>query len=359
MSSRRPLRGRRAEGPLSVVLIGLLAGCAPSVESDGCGEIDIDDHAEPRWVQLDGKPPQRVIVAGGARAVAGGIRQGPQGSAFYPTFPFTPGLTYTASSSGCEASFTVPRQPSVAPHVLGVYPSAAEIPENVLRFYVTFSQAMAEGDFLRHIRLERVDTGEDLTGVFFDNIHELWSPDRTRITLLVDPGRVKTGLIAHDRLGRAFEAGGQYRLHVLPTWTSTRGVALQEGYVHAFAASAEDRERVDPATWSLQLPQAGTRDPLEVDFHEAVDHVCVHRLIQVVRPDGSPLAGRWHLGAEERSATWTPEGPWAGDVQRHQLVVHGRFEDVAANNLNAALDHVVGQRPPGPEGRSVRRVFGL
>lgn len=345
-------------GRRTVILAGILAACGASPVADDCGRVTFDDQPEPRWVQLDGAAPTVVAVAGGTRPVAGRTHEGPQGPAFYPTFPLTPGLTYSVQSADCQTEFTVPRAAKSTPRVVAVYPSAPEIPENVLRFYVQFSRPMAEGDFLRHVRLERADTGENLTGVFFDNIHELWSSDRTRITLLVDPGRVKTGLKAHQALGRAFEAGGRYRLHVLPTWTSAVGVPLDSGFVHEFSATVEDRQRVDPHTWTLSLPASGTRDPLRVDFHESVDHVSVHRLVRVASPAGEPLRGEWELGTHERTAAWTPRVPWGPDIASHRLMVSGRFEDVAANNLNAALDHPVGDRPTGDEGRIVERRLG-
>lgn len=254
-----------------------------------------------------------------------------------------------ASAWGCVPT------PMSGPSVVAVYPSADRIPENVLRFYVSFSAPMREGDFLDHVRLERVDTKEDLTGVFFDNIHELWSSDRRRITLLVDPGRVKTGLRANLEMGRAFEAGGTYRLRVLETWTSTRGEPLLSEYSHTFQAIAEDSAPVAPDRWCLIPPAAGSPEPLQVDFGEPVDHVSVHRLLRILDPEDTPLSGTWTLGPAERTAAWTPDAPWGAPIGAHTLLISGRFEDVAGNNLNAAFEH----RPQAvPEGResTVMRV---
>lgn len=238
-----------------------------------------------------------------------------------------------AAVSGC-----VPASPS-GPSVVAVYPSAEQIPENVLRFYVSFSEPMREGDFLDHVRLERADTGENLTGVFFDNIHELWSSDRQRITLLVDPGRVKTGLVANREMGRAFAAGVPYRLVVLTTWTNTHGVPLVSEYVHTFQAIAEDKTPVEPERWCLTPPEDSSRRPLRIDFGEPVDHVSVHRLLRVLDPGNAPLDGTWTLGPDERTAAWTPQRSWNGPVEDHTLLISGRFEDVAGNNLNAAFEH--------------------
>ena len=79
--------------------------------------------------------------------------------------------------------------------VAEVYPTTALLPENVLRFYVYFSAPMGTGDILPAIDLlgavRRV-----IEGMFLSNRYDLRSTDRTRLRLLFDPGRVKTGLAA-------------------------------------------------------------------------------------------------------------------------------------------------------------------
>lgn len=242
--------------------------------------------------------------------------------------------------------------------MVAVYPSAGAIPDNVLRFYVAFSHPMREGDFLDHVRLQRTDTKEDLTGVFFDNLHELWSSDRRRITLLVDPGRVKTGLRANRERGRAFVAGARYRLTVLDSWRTTLGEPLSGAYEHDFEAIDADHRAVDPARWCMDVPRAGTLDPLRVDFGEAVDHTSVHHLLTVLDPAGTPLRGAWTLGAEERRARWSPVQPWAEPVSGHALRVVGRFEDIAGNNVNAEFEHRVGAIEGGRESTPRLRRIG-
>ncbi|MEM9493121.1 MAG: hypothetical protein AAGC55_28485, partial [Myxococcota bacterium] len=229
--------------------------------------------------------------------------------------------------------------------------------ENILRFYVYFSQPMAEGDFLKHIRLEHVASGTDLTGVFFDNIYELWSADRKRITLLVDPGRVKLGLQANIAQGRAFRAGEEYRLHVRASWKTIDGRALNESFTKTFRAGGEDRVRVDPRTWTLSLPRPGTREALVVDFGEPVDHVSVGHFLRVVSARDEALPGTWQLMPDERRARWTPAQAWTAVVEEHRLVVDRRFEDIAGNNVDAALDHRVGELDSRVDKRAIIRPF--
>lgn len=338
----------------ALVAIGACEDPAPP-QSRGCAAAQVDPRSEPRWVALAETPDLEVFVEGARAPVAGRMAEGPTGPAFYPVFPFTPGLAYRVRGGGCDARFVVPPNVSSTPEVVGIYPTSSAIPENILRFYLYFSEPMAEGDFLQHVRLEHVEQGVDLTGVFFDNIYELWSPDRKRITLLVDPGRVKTGLQAHRALGRAFEAGQTYRLSVLGTWTSLAGHTLRVDTTKTYRAVSEDRVRVDPDHWCLTLPPAGTTLPLKVDFAEAVDHVSVGRFLQVTSAQGEVLPGTWRLDEGETLASWTPEKAWSGPVDAHQLRINGRFEDVAGNNINASMDHRQGTLPPGDEGRTIIR----
>jgi len=346
------------------IALGTIAGACDLTgfgvgTTDGvCGSAVVDPQPAPRWVALPGQGELAVFVEGASTPIAGRMVEGPGGPAFRPAFPFSAGVRYRVEGEHCEASFAVAPSEAAAPSVVSVYPTSPEIPENVLRFYVYFSEPMAEGDVLEHIRLEHVETGEDLTGVFFDNIYELWSPDRKRITLLVDPGRVKTGLAANLAMGRAFEAGQTYRLHILGTWTSLSGRSLEAQFVKTYRAVTEDRTRVDPQRWCPTLPAVGTVEPLVVDFAEAVDHICVGRFLQVISPSDEPLAGAWTLDAHDHTASWTPTRPWSAPLEAHRLRINGRFEDIAGNNVSAAMDHRTGELSPGDEGRTYVRSLG-
>lgn len=339
-------------------MVGMVAGCATSsldvaLSSNSgvstCGPALLgqrDTNGVPRWIKLSGHQKIIIFVSGQDTAVAGGMTDVEQDAVFVPAFPLTPGLRYRVASIDdpkCNTTFEVASaQAARLPRLLSVHPAASLIPENVLRFYLYFSEPMAEGSFLEHVRLIHDNSGADLTGVFFDNIYELWSPDRQRITLLVDPGRVKTGLAANARLGRAFRAGERYTLEVRPTWKSIAGQPLAQGYRHHFKAGPEDRSRVEPTRWRFELPTATTREPLGVRFGESVDHVSVGNFLAVLSPDDTPIHGTWHSQSEVY-ARFVPLKPWRKNLKAYRLAVHARFEDIAGNNINAALDHQPGE----------------
>ncbi len=75
--------------------------------------------------------------------------------------------------------------------VTDVYPAGDVIPENLLRMYVQFSGPMGQQGGLDHVVL--LDArGREMPDALLPLDTELWNGDRTRFTLLFDPGRVKT-----------------------------------------------------------------------------------------------------------------------------------------------------------------------
>ena len=164
---------------------------------------------------------------------------------FRPRYPLVAGLTYTArldlGPSPIVASFALPADetpPSTL--VTAVYPTADELPENLLRLYVHFSAPMSRGEAYEHVRV--VDaSGTDVTAPFVEIEQELWDPRMRRLTLLFDPGRIKRGLRPHEEVGPPLAAGGTYRLVVDPGWRDARGLPLKDGFEKRFTVVDADR----------------------------------------------------------------------------------------------------------------------
>src|SRR5215470_11519657 len=89
------------------------------------------------------------------------------------------------------------------PRVVMVQPSAREVPANLLRISIHFT-APVEGPVLSRIGLRRAD-GSVIAQPFLQQ--ELWSPDGTTLTFLMHPGRVKSGLVAHEAMGPILAPG--------------------------------------------------------------------------------------------------------------------------------------------------------
>lgn len=225
---------------------------------------------------------------------------------------------------------------NIKPSVVNIYPTSDSLPVNILRFYIEFSHPMQELGILNHIKLTTED-GRNITGVFFENQYELWNEDRTKVTLIVDPGRVKTGLLAHNTLGRAFDYGKTYFLTVDSLLRDFNDENLNQVFSKKFNAVSEDTTAPNLSNWSVSCPIANTGDFLKIDFNDKIDHISAKTLIKVVDDNGQLVVGKIILGKNESAWIFKPEHKWKKGA--YNLIVNSRLEDIAANSLNGIFDH--------------------
>lgn len=285
---------------------------------------------------------------------------------FEPRFPFSRGVAYRAefwparlpgplgapsqllgplglgggAAPGPVISFFELPRDKAAPTttVLQVYPSGNVLPENQLKFYVHFSGPMSRGGIYDHVEL-RDAGGRAIEQPFLELDEELWDPAMTRVTLLIDPGRIKRGVKPLEDVGPVFEEGKSYTLVIKASWRDASGQPLRAGFEKAFQAGPADRTPPDPARWQFEyLPPAGTPAPLIVRFDEPMDRALALRLISVRRAGagGRRMDGEIVLDDQERRWMLQPVGPWApGD---YELVVMSTLEDLAGNNPGKTFD---------------------
>src|SRR5215469_6062875 len=99
------------------------------------------------------------------------------------------------------------------PHAVDIWPTANRLPANILRFYVQFSEP-AEAVFdPAQLRLITA-TSALVPDAFLMLNEELWSPDGRRLTVLMEPGRIKRGMGSDLTHGPALVPGRSYRLEV-------------------------------------------------------------------------------------------------------------------------------------------------
>ncbi|HEX5447569.1 MAG TPA: hypothetical protein VFW87_27385, partial [Pirellulales bacterium] len=128
-----------------------------------------------------GDAADEPAVLGSYKAIPGGVR-------FTPRYPLQPGLRYRAefdSGDGAEVRVELQapeRPPAAATKVAAVYPTASELPENQLKFYLHFTAPMGRGEAYDHLRLLD-EAGDDLDLPFLEIGEELWDPSGKRLTL--------------------------------------------------------------------------------------------------------------------------------------------------------------------------------
>ena len=219
--------------------------------------------------------------------------------------------------------------------VVEVYPTTAVVPENLLRFYISFSAPMSLDGGADHVRL--LDgSGHDVEEPFLPLDVALWNEDRTRYTLLLDPGRVKRGILPNVRMGRAIAEGSTYTLVVDRDWRDASGLPLVEPFHRSFRVTAPDERAIDQTEWQMIPPQVGSRDPVTVSFARPLDHALLRRALRVATGGGEVLTGDLEVGAGEMTWTFWPRQRW--ETQEYHLVVLPTLEDPAGNRVGRSFE---------------------
>lgn len=228
-----------------------------------------------------------------------------------------------------------------------IYPSGAEIPENLLRVYLYFDGPMAGDEDVTNYIVLTDPEGNEVKEVFLSNRYDLWSPDRTRLTLLMDPGRVKQNLDAHEELGRAFVVGESYNFTIKPGLKDASGCALAGDFTHQFTAIAADFMPPDPETWQLNIPTSGTRSPLKVTLDGVHDHLSMAHRIRVFTNVGIAVPGSIKLSDSEKTWEFEPKADWSN--RSYQIFIAPELEDLAGNRPGQLFDQEIGLEIPMPE----------
>ena len=172
---------------------------------------------------------------------------------------------------------------------------------------------MSEGYAAGHVRLAR-DDGSIIAGALLPTEHELWDASRRRLTVLLDPARIKRGLPGHQEAGYPLRPGEPFRLVVGDGFRDAQGLPLRASAERRYEVGGEERRHVDPASWELAVPPAGTCEPLQVTFGRPLDHGLLARCLHVRGPDSELVDGTAQIGPGEQSWQLVPRRAWASAV---------------------------------------------
>ncbi|MBI2947477.1 MAG: hypothetical protein HYY23_07515, partial [Verrucomicrobia bacterium] len=171
---------------------------------------------------------------------------------------------------------------------------------------------------------------------FLELDEELWNPEMTRVTLFIDPGRVKRGVRPLEEVGPSMQSDGRYTLLIDKDWMDGDGAPLNAAYRRTFEVGPPDRNPPNAAAWKLSIPKATTRRPLVIRFAEPMDHALARRLSWVIDADQRKLAGSVALADLEREWSFVPESAWKAG--RYQIVADTLLEDLAGNSLDKPFE---------------------
>jgi hypothetical protein len=204
---------------------------------------------------------------------------------------------------------------------------------------------MSQGHAAEQVRLAR-DDGSVLAGALLPAEHELWDASRRRLTVLLDPARIKRGLPAHLEAGYPLRPGQPFRLIVGSGFLDAQGLPLRAPAQRRYHTGGEERRHVDPGSWVLTVPSAGTSEPLRVTFDRPLDHGLLARCLHVSGPDGRLVDGTPLTGRGEQSWQLVPLRAWAPGS--HRLIVDPVLEDLAGNSVSRVFDRDLDRREDQP-----------
>jgi hypothetical protein len=269
------------------------------------------------------------------------------GIQFTPHFPFERGVSYTASfdprplgrpelSDVLTLEFSLPREKSPLPtKVKHIFPSSDCLPENLLRFYVCFSNPMQRGQVRAEISLLGPN-GEPAPDTLYRAPVELWDRSMRCLTVLLDPGRLKRGVGPNRELGPPLETGQEYALAVGAGMTDLSGNQLSETVYKRFRVTDAVREPIAVERWKIVPPATNSRQPLVLMFPRPLDWALLSHTITIVSTCEQSIGGKIEIDQSERRWSFRPASPWAAGS--YHVRVASSLEDVCGNSVTAAFD---------------------
>jgi hypothetical protein len=316
--------------------------------SDELASLTRANYNHDQWLAL-----MRVLVDGPGDAnppVAGQHRVTSTSVDFVPTFPFDPGRGYAVevdpsklpaprATQSFRTVVVMPAASRAAPAIVTrALPSAATVPENLLRMYLEFSAPMAREhgrDFLKLVEIGADGRDTEVRDAFLALDVDFWSPDGRRYTVLFDPGRVKRGILPNDQFGRALKPGHRYALVVDPKWRDEHGQPLASAFRHEFAVGSADMSPIALNQWAVMGPASLVQSALVVRFPKPLDHGLLQRALGV-ELQGKPVDGDVEVAANETEWRFTPKAAW--QPGRYALVVLSILEDPMGNKIGRSFD---------------------
>lgn len=258
---------------------------------------------------------------------------------FEPRFSLQDGIRYRArlrlDGLNVQAELFRALEPKVPTTIVEkVYPTGAMLPENLLKFYVHFSNPMAMRDVYEHVHL-RDEKGRELVQPFLEIHEELWDKQGKRLTLLLDPGRIKRGLVPNVENGSILCKGRRYELVIDATLQDAQGQPLVQSFRKEFMAIDSDHRQPQIDDWKIELPKIGSLDPLIIRFGESLENAIAMRGMQLYL-QGAAIEGEFSLRQQESECAFHPVNAWRAGT--FELRVNSTMEDLAGNSLRKPFE---------------------
>jgi hypothetical protein len=340
---------RPAAGAIEIAFAAGSSADQPIVRVTGLSGGELRALRDARFAEADWQALLTTTVTDNPAApVSGRFVVADAALEFHPRFRFDPGRSYSVrfdparlptprTGPPLEVRLRTEAQPAAASSttVVAIYPSASVWPENMLRFYVHFSAPMSRGAGTKFVHLLD-EAGREVPDAILAAYSDLWNPDATRLTVFLDPGRVKRGVGPNVRMGRAIVSGHRYAISVDAAWKDANERPLAGPFKREFTAGSANYAALSTGDWKIAAPAAGTRGDLVLTFPAPLDRALLERAIGVRRPSGQAMAGAITVDREETGWRFTPQTAW--EAGAYVLDVLTLLEDPVGNRIGRAFE---------------------
>ncbi|MEO0341690.1 MAG: hypothetical protein AAF242_21085, partial [Bacteroidota bacterium] len=203
-------------------------------------------------------------------------------------------------------TFTTPKLVNhTLPQLVSYTPFIDTIPANLLKVYLHFSMPMQEGKSAEYVNVVQKQ-GDTLHGIFLDLQPELWNEDYTRLTLWVDPGRLKRALASNDLKGKPLMAGSEIIIKIAQSWENQQGSPLESDYLISYHIIEEDRRSPNTKQITYSAPGAGTKETFLLQMHEAFDAALLQRMVSITDAQKRELLGNLKTNQQANQVQFVP-----------------------------------------------------
>lgn len=242
-------------------------------------------------------------------------------------------ISYAGSAYQETAYSTPKRNTNLSSEVVTIYPNQDTIPTNILMFHVLFNDAMEENPIaFRHVKLLDENNHEKQM-VWREKSN--WTQDGKHLVLMIHPGRVKRGIRYMIDSGQLFEPGKKYTLVITDSLLDSHGNRMAKEYRKTFVIKEEDRTIPEANSEQIDLPEAGTKEPITITFNDAMDYGGMQIGVNLLYLDSIKVQGKittdngkqWH---------YTPSNEW--EKGSYTLILNDYVIDLASNHLNRRFE---------------------
>ena len=306
----------------------------------------------PEWTAF-----YRINVAGQSRSMLGNYRVEDTRIAFRPRFLPDPSIRYNVNFN-FNALYEVlalsarlpedsvfsdwidyPSFEESKSEITGMYPSINVLPENALRMYLYFSAPMGFDNPFDHIQLVDQE-GALIKNAFAELPEGLWNADRTRLTLLFHPGRIKQGVGPNLSEGPVLEEGKLFELRVSKEWRAGDGTELAGDFKKSFFVTSAQRSKLRKKDWTIE---AICKDECIVRLSTGgiPDLEMVDNMVAIQNEKGEPVE---FVCYPEASGTFLIRSDLFQKDASLTMMVNPKMEDISGNTFLNAFDAREGSR---------------